>query len=65
MAYVPQRGGVDWDLPTSAPDVVTMGLYGRLGWVRRAGASERALALDALAKVGMAGLRRGLPCQIK
>ncbi|MCA9778927.1 MAG: ATP-binding cassette domain-containing protein, partial [Candidatus Eremiobacteraeota bacterium] len=32
VAYVPQRESVDWDFPVSALDVVTMGLYGKLGW---------------------------------
>ena len=54
VAYVPQRGSVDWDFPTSVLDVVTMGLYGRLGWFRRPGRAERRLALEALEKVGMA-----------
>ena len=54
VGYVPQRGSVDWDFPTSALDVVLMGTYGRLGWFRRPGAVERAAALEALVKVGMA-----------
>jgi manganese/zinc/iron transport system ATP- binding protein len=54
IAYVPQRGSVDWDFPTDALDVVTMGLYGRLGWFRRPGRAERELAMDALRRVGMA-----------
>jgi manganese/zinc/iron transport system ATP- binding protein len=54
VAYVPQRGTVDWDFPTTALDVVTMGTYGRLGWFRRPGPSERQAANGALAKVGMA-----------
>lgn len=54
VGYVPQRGSVDWDFPTNVLDVVTMGLYGRLGWFRRPGRSERASALQALEKVGMA-----------
>ena len=37
VAYVPQRGSVDWDFPTSVLDVVMMGRYGELGWVRRPG----------------------------
>lgn len=53
VAYVPQRGSVDWDFPTSALDVVMMGLYGRLGWIRRPGRRERDLAMEALTKVGM------------
>jgi manganese/zinc/iron transport system ATP- binding protein len=53
VAYVPQRGSVDWDFPTSVLDVVTMGTYGRLGWFRRPGRKEREAALEALGKVGM------------
>src|SRR5688572_24322642 len=55
VAYVPQRSGVDWDFPTNALDVVLMGTYGRLGWFRRPGAKERALAEACLAKLGMDG----------
>lgn len=53
VGYVPQRGSVDWDFPTSVLDVVMMGRYGALGWLKRPGPSERAAALDALDKVGM------------
>jgi manganese/zinc/iron transport system ATP- binding protein len=53
VGYVPQRGSVDWDFPTSVLDVVMMGLYGRLGWMRRPGKKERAEAMAALEKVGM------------
>jgi len=53
VGYVPQRGSVDWDFPTSVLDVVMMGRYGALGWVRRPGFSEHSLALEALDKVGM------------
>ncbi|BDP40070.1 hypothetical protein DAETH_00390 [Deinococcus aetherius] len=56
VAYVPQRTSVDWDFPASALDVVTMGLYGRLGWLRRAGRRERAAALSCLERVGLADL---------
>lgn len=53
VGYVPQRSSVDWDFPTTALDVVTMGLYGQLGWLRRPGRRERDKALEALARVGM------------
>ena len=53
VAYVPQRGSVDWDFPTNVLDVVTMGLYGQLGWFKRPGKAERVAALKALAQVGM------------
>jgi len=54
VGYVPQRSAVDWDFPTTALDVVIMGLYGRLGWLRRPGKRERQDALAALEQVGMA-----------
>jgi manganese/zinc/iron transport system ATP- binding protein len=53
VGYVPQRGSVDWDFPTDALDVVTMGLYRKLGWVRRPRHAERELAMQSLEKVGM------------
>lgn len=53
-AYVPQRGSVDWDFPTQVLDVVMMGTYGRLGWLKRPGAEERKVALHCLERVGMA-----------
>jgi manganese/zinc/iron transport system ATP- binding protein len=53
VGYVPQRGSVDWDFPTNVLDVVMMGRYGALGWIRRPGTSERELARQALEKVGM------------
>lgn len=53
VGYVPQRRSVDWDFPTSVLDVTMMGLYGKLGWIRRAGRNERATAMQALELVGM------------
>lgn len=54
VGYVPQRGSVDWDFPTNALDVVTMGRYAHLGWFKRPGKMDKELALDALDRVGMA-----------
>jgi manganese/zinc/iron transport system ATP- binding protein len=54
VGYVPQRGSVDWDFPTTVLDVVTMGRYASLGWFRSPGAAERKAATDALDEVGMA-----------
>ena len=53
VSYVPQRGSVDWDFPTNVLDVVMMGRYGALGWVRRPGKKDRELSMHALEKVGM------------
>lgn len=57
VGYVPQRESVDWDFPVSALDVVLMGTYGRLGWVRRPGRRERDEAARCLAQVGMEEFR--------
>lgn len=54
IGYVPQRESVDWDFPTNALDVVLMGRYGHLGWFRRPGSKDKAIALECLNKVGMA-----------
>ena len=53
VAYVPQRGSVDWDFPTDALDVVEMGLYGKLGWLRRPNSHTREKARECLDKVGL------------
>ena len=53
VAYVPQRGSVDWDFPTDALDVVEMGLYGKLGWLRRPNSQTREKARECLEKVGL------------
>ena len=53
VAYVPQKESVDWDFPTTALDVVTMGTYGRLGWIKRPGQKEKKIALESMEKVGM------------
>lgn len=57
VGYVPQRGSVDWDFPTSVVDVVKMGTYGTLGWFKRPGKKEENMALGALEKVGMLDFR--------
>lgn len=54
VGYVPQRSSVDWDFPTTVLDVVTMGLYGHLGWLRRPSHATRQAALSALDQVGLA-----------
>lgn len=53
IAYVPQRTSLEWDFPTDVLDVVTMGTYGRLGWLRRVGPKQREEATEALRTVGM------------
>ncbi len=54
VGYVPQRESVDWDFPVTVLDVVLMGTYGRLGWFRRPGETERRWARQCLEQVAMA-----------
>lgn len=53
VGYVPQRESVDWDFPVSVLDVVAMGTYGQLGWFRRVNKRCKALAMQALERVGL------------
>lgn len=57
IVYVPQSGSVDWDFPTTVLDVVLMGRYGHLGWLRRPGKRDKEMALAVLEKIGMADYR--------
>ncbi len=54
VAYVPQTERSRLDFPADALEVVLMGTYGRLPWYRRVGRRQRALAEDALERVGLA-----------
>lgn len=54
FGYVPQREQIDSRYPLQVLDVVLMGRYHRIGLGRRPSASDRAAALDALGRVGMA-----------
>ena len=53
IGYVPQSGSVDWDFPATVLDVVLMGCYGRLGWIRRPRKADIELSMRTLEKVGM------------
>lgn len=56
VAFVPQREEVNWEFPVTARDVVLMGRFRSAGWLRWPGRADRALAEDALARLGMGGL---------
>ncbi len=56
IGYVPQRETVDWDFPVTVLDVVLMGTFGKLGWLRRPGSAERNRAMDSLDRVGLVDL---------
>ena len=56
VGYVPQRESVDWDFPVDAIDVVTMGLYSKIGWCLPVRKRHRQTAMKALSQVGIADL---------
>ena len=53
-AYVPQFEDVDWDFPVSVMDVVVMGQARQVGWLRLPNGHHHQIALQALARVGLA-----------
>jgi ABC-type Mn2+/Zn2+ transport system ATPase subunit len=53
VAYVPQRDAINWRFPATVAEVVLMGRYGRLGWLKRPGDADRAVARRCLEQVGM------------
>jgi manganese/iron transport system ATP-binding protein len=57
VAYVPQAEEVDWSFPVSVWDVVLMGRYGYMNFMRIAGAQDRTIAEQSLARVGMLEFR--------
>lgn len=58
IAYVPQAEEVDWSFPVLVEDVVIMGRYGHMGFLRRARPEDRRAVDEALARVDMAGFRQ-------
>lgn len=57
VAYVPQAEEVDWSFPVLVEDVVMMGRYGRMGFLRRPSATDRDKVDAALARLGLTDLR--------
>ena len=57
VAYVPQAEEVDWSFPVLVEDVVMMGRYGHMGFLRRPSATDRAKVDQALTRLGLTDLR--------
>lgn len=53
VAYVPQRGSVDWDFPITVREVAAMGRYGHRRWWQDLSRSDYAAAEEALEQVRM------------
>lgn len=58
VAYVPQSEDVDWNFPVLVEDVVMMGRYGHMNFLRMAGKGDRMAVEAALERVGMIDLRK-------
>ena len=58
VAYVPQAEDVDWNFPVLVEDVVMMGRYGHMNWLRRPKQRDREMVDEALARVGMSDYRK-------
>ncbi len=56
VAYVPQREEIDWHFPVTVEDVVMMGRYGRLGWLRRASEQDRKAVARSLEQIEISDL---------
>lgn len=57
VAYVPQSEEVDWAFPVLVEDVVMMGRYGHMGFLRRARKADHDAVDAALGRVGMQDFR--------
>jgi manganese/iron transport system ATP-binding protein len=57
VAYVPQSEEVDWSFPVLVEDVVMMGRYGHMGFLRRPSQADRDSVEKALCRVNMQEFR--------
>lgn len=57
VSYVPQAEEVDWSFPVLVEDVVMMGRYGYMNFLRIPAKADRAAVDDALARVNMLEFR--------
>ena len=57
IAYIPQASSVNWNFPTTVEDVVLMGRYVHLGWIKRPRKLDKEIALAALEEIGLIDFR--------
>ena len=57
IAYVPQTEDVDWNFPVLVEDVVMMGRYGKMNFLRIPSREDRLRVDKALERVGLSELR--------
>lgn len=58
VAYVPQTEDVDWNFPVLVEDVVMMGRYGHMGFLRHPAKRDKHAVTEALERVGMSAFRK-------
>lgn len=58
ISYVPQTEDVDWNFPVLVEDVVMMGRYGHMNFLRRPSKIDRAAVDEALERVDMTAYRK-------
>ncbi len=56
VAYLPQRGEIDWRFPISVRRLVMTGRYVHLGWLRRPGRKDREVVSEEMEDLGLAPL---------
>lgn len=57
IAYVPQTEDVDWNFPVLVEDVVMMGRYGKMNFLRIPSREDKAIVDKAIERVGLTALR--------
>ena len=58
VAYVPQAEEVDWTFPVLVEDVVMMGRYGHMNWLRIPTKRDHEMVEEALSRVNMTAYRK-------
>jgi manganese/iron transport system ATP-binding protein len=58
VAYVPQAEEVDWAFPVLVEDVVMMGRYGHMGFLRHPSREDHAAVEESLGRVNMLDFRK-------
>ncbi len=56
VAYVPQQEDVDPRFPVTVRDVVMMGRYARIGWLKQPGKVDQQAVDDAMQQIGISNL---------
>lgn len=58
VSYVPQTEEVDWNFPVLVEDVVMMGRFGHMGFLRRPSMADKHAVDSALERVGLAAYKK-------